>query len=219
MKTLLASATFVAAFAICACGGGDPGAGNSLPGQGDAGYPALGPPSSSGHSGSTDSGAPAAAHDAGPPADPDPPVPGTLVHNPQDTFSGAPPYASAPPSLRANDNHAGVSVTGKPCLSCHDGTTCAKFDFAGTVWRSPGLTQPAADAEVRIIDANNYAHSVHSDADGNFWHRATKDLAMPALSGVRTSSWHALGQLNGTSCNTCHEDGKPLNPGRLFVQQ
>ena len=152
----------------------------------------------------------------------DPVVPGTLVTNPQNAFTGAGTYASRPPAIRANDQHVAGPVTGKACLGCHDGKTCTKFDFAGTVWQAPALAQGAPDVEVRIIDANDYAYDVHSDADGNFWHRATSDLALPALSGVRTSSWKAEGNLNGVSCNTCHyagNAGQGAPPGpQLYVQ-
>jgi cytochrome c5 len=152
----------------------------------------------------------------------DPVVPGVLVPDPTDAFSGAGTYAPNPPTIRANDQHAGgVIVTGKPCLTCHDGTTCVKFDFAGTVWTAPALTDGAVDVNVRIIDANNYAYSVYSDVDGNFWHRADTDLVMPAFSGVRTADWKAIGTLNGTSCNSCHytgNTGPDAPPGpRLFV--
>lgn len=143
--------------------------------------------------------------EAAPPSDPV--APGTPVSNPTNAFSGDGPYASAPPSIRANDRHGGTTVTGKDCLSCHNGTTCMKFDFAGTVWFAPGLTSGAADVEVRIIDANDLAYTVHSDVDGNFWHRADADLVMPALSGVRTADWRQAGHLNGPSCNSCHFAG------------
>ncbi len=161
--------------------------------------------------------------DAAPPPVNDPVIPGTPVSNPQNAFTGAGSYKSDPPAIRANDQHGGTVVTGKSCLSCHDGTTCVLFDFAGTVWQAPALTQGVADVEVRIIDANNLAHDVHSDVDGNFWHRADATLAMPAFSGVRTSDWEAVGQLNGTSCNSCHYAGNtspdaPPGPP-LYVQQ
>jgi hypothetical protein len=137
----------------------------------------------------------------------DPVVPGTPVSNPTNAFSGEGAYVSNPPTIRANDQHAGTIVTGKDCLSCHNGTTCMKFDFAGTVWMAPAYTTGAADVEVRIIDVNDLAYSVHSDVDGNFWHRADTDLAMPALSGVRTADWRQVGHLNGPSCNSCHYAG------------
>jgi hypothetical protein len=161
--------------------------------------------------------------DAAPPPVNDPVVPGTLVNNPQDAFTGAPSYTSNPPTIRANDQHGGTIVTGKSCLDCHNGTTCVLFDFAGTVWQAPALTAGVPDVEVRIIDANNYAYDVHSDVDGNFWHRADSPLQLPAFSGVRTSNWKAVGQLNGTSCNSCHYAGNtspsaPPGPP-LFVQQ
>lgn len=173
-------------------------------------------PANAGASGRDDD-ASAAAVDAAPPPVNDPIVPGTPVNDPSNAFTGAGPYASDPPSLRANDQHAGGAiVTGQPCLQCHDGTTCVKFDFAGTIWQYPALTTGAADVQIRIIDANDVAYSVHSDVDGNFWHRADSDLALPAYSGVRVADWQALGTLNGVSCNTCHNTGTTV-PGRLYV--
>jgi hypothetical protein len=206
MRSFRLVPTLFAASILAACSGADPGGG----GQSSV-DPGAGAPTGTSN-GSSSSG----AKDAAAPPVNDPPVPGTLVHNPTDAFSGAPAYQSAPPSIRANDQHD-APVTGKPCLACHDGVTCTKFDFAGTIWKAPAKTTGAADAEIRIIDANDYAHTVHSDVDGNFWHRADTDLALPALSGVRTASFHAIGKLNGTSCNVCHQ---PTNdpPGRLFVE-
>jgi hypothetical protein len=185
-------ASFLAACALVACGGSDPGGTSSTQGDGGAAE-AMG-------GGGSGDGA------ATPPSDPV--VPGTPVSNPTNAFSGEGPYVSAPPTIRANDMHAGgTMVTGKNCLTCHDGTTCVKFDFAGTVWMAPAFTSGAADVEVRIIDANDLAYTVHSDVDGNFWHRADTDLVMPALSGVRTADWRQAGHLNGPSCNSCHYAG------------
>jgi len=224
------SLAFLATCALVACGGGDPGGQSSTQFDTDGGMMGGGPGGGPGSSSSSpdDAGGgstptPPAAVDAAPPPVNDPVVPGTLVTNPQNAFSGAPAYASNPPTLRANDQHSGTVVTGKSCLSCHDGSTCVQFDFAGTVWQAPALTNGAPDVEVRIIDANNYAYDVHSDVDGNFWHRADSTLALPAFSGVRTSDWKAIGSLNGTSCNTCHyagNTGSDAPPGpQLFVQQ
>jgi hypothetical protein len=196
MPLLPRSACVSVLLALVACSGADPGGASDPLASGDAGAP---PPA-----------APAA--DAAPPDDP-----GVLIANPVDGFTGAPPYASDLPAIRANAMHANGPVTGQPCLSCHDGVTCVKFDFAGTVWRAPAFTEAVPDVEVRVIDANDYAHSVHSDADGNFWHRASTDLPLPAFSGVRTAHFTALGKLNGTSCNTCH-NATNTHPGPLFVE-
>ncbi|MGO8996795.1 MAG: hypothetical protein ACLQVI_26055 [Polyangiaceae bacterium] len=224
----------LAASAILACGGGDPGGQSSTQlGNGGGGMlgggPGLGSGSGSngddaGNASGGDDAAPAATvQDSAPPPVNDPVVPGTLVNDPQNAFSGAGSYQSDPPTIRANDQHGGTIVTGKDCLSCHNGTTCTEFDFAGTVWQYPALTAGVADVEVRIIDANNYAYDVHSDVDGNFWHRANSALVLPAFSGVRTSDWEAVGSLNGVSCNSCHYAGNtspdaPPGPP-LFVQQ
>ena len=49
----------------------------------------------------------------------DPVVPGVLVPNPTDAFSGAGDYAPNPPTIRANDMHAGVAsvITDEPALA------------------------------------------------------------------------------------------------------
>ncbi len=192
----------LAAFLLVACSGADPGA--SQPDPSDA---------------AADSGPTIArrAPDAAPAPPPIPDDPGVFVDRPTDAFSGAPAYVSAPPAIRANDQHT-APVTGKPCLDCHDGSgSSIKFDFAGTVWVAPAKTQPAADVEVRIIDAKGFARHTHSDVDGNFWHHSSTDLLLPAFSGARNSHYKAIGQLNGPSCNHCHENGA-ARPGRLFVQ-
>jgi cytochrome c5 len=195
-------------------GGGPGGPAQSSGGNGSA---------SASSGGEDAASSPVAVQDSAPPPVNDPVIPGTPVSNPQDAFTGAPNYTSDPPTIRANDQHGGTIVTGKSCLDCHNGTTCVLFDFAGTVWQYPALTSGVPDVEVRIIDANNLAYDVHSDVDGNFWHRANSTLAMPAFSGVRTSDWKAIGTLNGTSCNSCHYAGNtsadaPPGPP-LYVQQ
>ncbi len=231
MRTVLC---FLGLSVLVACGGKDPAGQGSTQSVPQLLPPNSGNPPTSQPSGDDSSGDDASAPsnpnqpppvvDAGPPPVNDPIVPGTPVNNPSDAFSGAGSYASDPPTIRANDQHAtGGPVTGKPCLTCHDGTTCVKFDFAGTIYQYPALTTGAPDVQIRIIDNNDIAYSVHSDVDGNFWHRADTDLALPAFSGVRTSDWKAIGMLNGVSCNTCHYDGNtganaPPGP-RLYVQQ
>ncbi len=140
----------------------------------------------------------------------DPPEP--RVPNPVNAFTGAKPYQFIVPDP-ANAHHP-APVTGKPCLDCHGGnTTAPKFDFAGTIYQAPLLWWGAAGAEIRIIDRNGYPATVHADTDGNFWHRADKDLALPAFSGARSATWGAVGQLNGASCNSCHTPSK-----KLYVQ-
>jgi hypothetical protein len=222
----------LAASGMVACANDDPGGGW----PGGAGYPGLVPP---GADNGDDGGWPPKASNAGdaasslaPPASPsgrldasapspgnpnDPIDPGTPVANPQNAFSDAGAYEASLPALNANAMHA-APVTGQPCLRCHDGSTdAAEFAFAGTVWQWPALTIGAPEVEIRQIDANSVAHLVHSDADGNFWDRSDAPLAMPSLSGVRTGTFQAIGELNGTSCNECHNEDNST-PGRLFVQ-
>ena len=199
----------VALILVGGCSGSDPGDGQAGPSD-DPGGAASKSDSGTSHADAGKAGT------GGIPVQP-PDDPGVLVSNPVDAFTSSGHYVSGLPAMRANDNHSGTSVTGKPCLGCHDGVTCVKFDFAGTVYKAPALTEGAGDVEVRIIDAHDYAHTVHSDADGNFWHFSSKDLPMPALSGVRTADFTAIGTLNGTSCNTCHYDGN-THPTRLFVK-
>lgn len=206
-RSMRRTLTTLSTILLVACSGGDPGGGPSDPS--DA--------SDDGGGGAVATGT-GTAKDAGPAKPPPlPDDPGVFVANPVDAFTGAPAYASAPPTIRANDQHP-APVTGKPCLACHDGTgSSIKFDFAGTVWIAPARTLPAADTEIRIIDAKGMARSTHSDVDGNFWHHSSTDLLLPAFSGARNSHYKAIGQLNGPSCNSCHENGN-THPGRLFVQ-
>ncbi len=127
-------------------------------------------------------------------------------------FAGADPYREFVPTRRARDRHAD-SVSGKDCATCHNGFGAAPaFDFAGTIYRSLRGTEPAAGAEIRIVQPNGMAVSVHADADGNFWHFGTIPAARGSLSGARSARASAVGRLNGASCNTssCHGPSRRL---------
>ena len=56
-----------------------------------------------------------------------------IISDASQVWSTAGAYKGQAPSVRANDRHA-FSVTGKNCLSCHDGSGAApRFAFGGTI--------------------------------------------------------------------------------------
>ena len=175
------------------------------------------PPKTHADGGASSAPPPSTVDATAPTAVNDPVDPGTPVDDPQNAFTGAGSYEDELPAFSANAQHARRS----PASRASRATTAARRRrssiSAGTIWQAPDRTQGAPGVEIRIIDASSMAHSVHSDADGNFWDRSDTDSALPALSGVRDSSFKAVGQLNGVSCNECHNTGN-ADPGRLFVQ-
>jgi len=123
--------------------------------------------------------------DAGPPPPP-----------PTNVFTGAPGYNQ----IIAGDTHN----AGQNCMGgCHN----HGFTFAGTL--TDGQGNGVAGAEVRLVDANNVAISVHTGANGNF--HSSAPWTAPAHVGVRNDSnvalmVTALGASNG-GCNGCHAPG------------
>lgn len=133
---------------------------------------------------------------------------------PTDAFSGAAPYAIRDVTLRANEQHS-APVAGKNCLGCHDGSGHApKFDFAGTIYTSTAGSKGAANTEVRIVREDNYYVSVHSDEDGNFWHKGQTTPPKGSLAGVRNGNGAFIGHLNGAACNSCHTSSS----NRLYIK-
>jgi hypothetical protein len=131
---------------------------------------------------------------------------------PTSAFAGTGAYASAPPAISAQGQH-GFSLVGRNCADCHGGTSPSsgrRFDFAGRVFADPNGTTPATDVEVRVVDHNGVGASVHSDANGYFWHSAQTDLAIPAMAGARDANTTSLmvGALSDPvkrgGCNGCH---------------
>lgn len=127
-------------------------------------------------------------------------------------FTGAPAYASAPPATQAQSLH-GFSLAGRNCFDCHGAPSPSSgilFTFAGRAFADANGATPAADVEVRVVDKNGVAVSVHSDASGYFWKRAATDLALPAIVGARTATTTRLmsGALNDPAkrggCSACH---------------
>lgn len=198
-----------------ACSGSDPSA--LTLGHGQWGGSGAGAPSDDAGGGggsAVDSGAVGTGAEAGAPdahADAMNVVPSDA--GPPNAFTGAPAYASAPPVIDAQSQH-GFSLVGRSCFDCHGGANPSsgkRFDYAGRVFADANGQTPAADVEVRVVDHNGVASSAHSDGSGYFWHRASADLALPALAGVRNASATTpmIGALSDPSklggCNGCHD--------------
>ena len=123
---------------------------------------------------------------------------------PSDVFTGAPGFVS---TVGASSHNAG-----QDCMNgCHD----HGFTFAGTL--TDGAGKGVAGAEVRLVDANGKAISVHTGPNGNF-HSSTT-FTGPSNVGARDASNKALmvatiQPANG-GCNGCHANGGTTAPIHL----
>lgn len=55
-----------------------------------------------------------------------------VISDASEVWSTAPAYKGESPGARAKDKHP-VDVTGKDCLTCHDGAAAPQFAFGGTI--------------------------------------------------------------------------------------
>jgi len=142
---------------------------------------------------------------------------------PKDAFDGAPAYvAQTGPSTRQSGHNFGSNTpktnpAGRACLNCHgDSGGAPTFAAAGTVYEG---TKPAVGAEVRAIDAEGTAYSAYTDADGNFFFRATATalLELPAMVGARSAKGTRLMSTAAPkgNCNECHSTAG--GAGRIVV--
>jgi hypothetical protein len=143
---------------------------------------------------------------------------------PANAFSGAPAFASKPVATAASAKTAhaaaGQATPNKDlaCLSCHGpGTNNAQFLAAGSVYTNTAGTTPAADYEVRVVDAKGAAFSAHTDEDGNF--RIDPPIAGttgPYMTGARNAATITLMVTHpaDNNCNnsTCHGTGSVQGP-------
>ena len=136
---------------------------------------------------------------------------------PANAFSGAPSFASKPvdPAASAKTAHLNAGqqvVPGKAtaCLDCHKtGGGGVVFLSGGTIFTDTAGNTPAADYEVRIVDAKGAAFSAHTDADCNF--RIDPPIAGttgPYMTGARNMATVALMVTHpaDNNCNSsnCH---------------
>jgi hypothetical protein len=157
-----------------------------------------------GGGGVADSGGGGGAKDAG------------VDSGPANAFSGAPAFASKPVDTAASAKtahaNAGQIVPGKgtACLDCHKaGGAGVPFLSGGSVFTDTAGNTPAADYEVRIVDAKGAAFSAHTDQDGNF--RIDPPIAGttgPYMTGARNAATIALMVTHpaDNNCNSsnCH---------------
>ncbi len=147
--------------------------------------------------------APVGGPDAGPDSGSTPPK--------KSAFDGAPAYVATLGASTEKTAHSFGANTpktnpaGKKCLDCHDATGgTTQFSAGGTVYSG---TTPVAKAEVRIVGSDGKAFSTYTDADGNFFLRAsTQFVSYPALVGVRDASGTRVMTALATkgNCNECH---------------
>jgi hypothetical protein len=136
-------------------------------------------------------------------------------------FTGAPAYAATAGATTriAAHNFAGATPTtnpaGRPCMQCHGAAGPApRFLIAGTVFKDATGT-PAAQIEVRVVGADGVARTTFSNADGNFFFRASSGAVMfPAKIGARdanTTKLMTIDAANG-NCNSCHRAAGTTSP-------
>lgn len=141
-------------------------------------------------------------------------------NKPKNAFAGAPGFL---PQLGMSARQAGHSFNantpksnpaGRACLNCHGGGGAPAFAAAGTIYDG---VAPAASVEVRAYGADGKAYSAYTDADGNFFIRATTQLTLPAFVGVRNAtSTRVMGSAASKgNCNECHSTAG--GAGRILV--
>jgi hypothetical protein len=127
-------------------------------------------------------------------------------------FSGAAAYVStAGPSSRNGGHNFGANGTNpvkQACLGCHgSGGGAPLFTVGGSVFKDAAGTMPAANVEVRFVDANGTARSVYTDALGNFYFKGAT-LAAPGKVGARdaTTTQNMTSTIANGDCNSaaCH---------------
>jgi hypothetical protein len=134
-------------------------------------------------------------------------------------FAGAPAYVATlgPSTIDTSgkgNGHLSFNAQGNPagraCLTCHDGAGkggAPAFLFAGTIYADKAATKPATSTEVRVLGADGKGLSAYTDANGNFFFRASAGAtAVPAIAGVRTATMASsmTNKINDGNCNSCH---------------
>lgn len=122
---------------------------------------------------------------------------------PPSVFEGAPAFvARTGPSAHNAD---------QDCMRCHQngGGEAPQFSLGGTLRDPSGGA--VSGAEVRLVDANGNATSVHTASNGTFYMRGS-GFAAPAHVGVRDATstqdmFSALQAANGGACSSCHCSG------------
>jgi hypothetical protein len=106
-------------------------------------------------------------------------------------FTGAPAYVATSGGSTSKGAHGnGGNPAKRDCMTsdCHgSGGPGPRFAAGGTIYTSAAATTPAAQVEVRFVDADGTAVSKYTNATGNFYLRATDaaNLAFPLKVAVR----------------------------------
>jgi hypothetical protein len=148
------------------------------------------------------------------------------ISSPSKVFDSKGSYKGGSALVRANDKHAS-SVTGKDCMSCHGSAGPGpQFAFGGTIhkgedwdwwWGWPNKREDGAkEVEVRVIGEDGYVFDTISDKDGNFFYKSQTPLK-PKFTGVRKEKFARSFKSNGAACNSCHENGKKTDPGKMWI--
>jgi hypothetical protein len=130
-------------------------------------------------------------------------------------FTGAGAYTAITGPGTTKDEHPnGGNPAKADCMtsSCHGaGGEGPRFVAGGTVYKDVAGTMPAPQVEVRFLDGDGTALSVHTNDDGNFFVRANgaaANLSFPMKTGARDgtvtrlmASPIAVGSCNSTACH------------------
>ncbi len=137
-----------------------------------------------------------------------------------DAFAGAPAFvATAGPSTVKGVHGNGGNPAKLACVTtgCHGGGGGGPlFAAGGTVYKDLAATMPAANVEIRLLDAAGKSVLTHTDALGNFFVRATTataaGLAFPNRTAARdaTSTKPMVASIANGNCDgaTCHGGGQ-----------
>ena len=104
---------------------------------------------------------------------------------------------------------------GTACLTCHNGTTAARFRVAGTLYTSAQGGTPVGGATIVVKDSANVSVKLVTAADGNFY---TNEALTPPLT-VKASKCPSVDKAmptaaNNGDCNSCHQAN---TTGRVFL--
>lgn len=141
-------------------------------------------------------------------------VPPTDAAVPVFAFDGAGAYvATTGKNTQKGDHPNGGNPAKADCMtsSCHGpGGEGPRFAAGGSVFKDVAGTMPAAQVEVRFLDADGTAVSTYTDALGNFFITAgaAQNLSFPMKTGARdgTATRNMSGSIASGACNSagCH---------------
>lgn len=113
---------------------------------------------------------------------------------------------------------------GQPCLACHDGRSgdVRELSVAGTVFTTPGSTEPLAGARVELRDSAGVTFETATNCAGNFFvepaaYAPTYPLWVAVRAGDYRVEMDSPVRRDG-SCASCHAtDVSPTSTGAVYL--